>query len=117
MGMGKRGASADAASAPAVVAAAVEAGDLPSSPALARAAPEGGGAVETVCGVPLESGERVLFYSQPNHRTAKLVHIIFGVVFAVIVLGIFLIVYGVLYDRWHLKFVAMTNRRILTQTG
>ena len=73
--------------------------------------------LETVCGVPLEEGERVLLYIQPSHRTAKLLHIIAGVVLLVALVGIPLLIYGILYERWHLKFVVVTTRRILTKTG
>jgi hypothetical protein len=74
-------------------------------------------ALDTVCGLPLEPGERVVFYYAADHKLAKILHIAVGVLLAVVLFGFVLIVYGILYDRWHLKFVAITDRRILVKRG
>jgi hypothetical protein len=71
----------------------------------------------TVCGVPLEGGERVVFFARPRHTRNKLAYILAGVVLAPLLVGIAFIAYGLLYERWHLRFVAVTNRRIVIQRG
>jgi hypothetical protein len=71
----------------------------------------------TVCGVPLEAGERVVFFARPRHARNKLVYILAGIVLAPVLVGIAFIAYGLMYERWHLRFVAVTNRRIVLQRG
>jgi hypothetical protein len=71
----------------------------------------------TVLGTPLEPGERVLFFVTPNHARTKLLLVLLGILLAVVVFGIFVVIYGVLYDRWGIRFVAVTNHRILVQKG
>src|SRR5258706_6340212 len=88
----------------------------------AREAPtvEGVSAVEhleTVGGVPLEQGERVVLFALPNHRVAKIVHIVLGVLLIPLLVGIPLLIYGILYERWQLQFVALTDRRVITKKG
>ncbi len=73
--------------------------------------------LDTVCGVPLETGERVVMFFSADHKIAKWIHIVLGVVLLVVIFGLMLILYGVYYDRWHLRFVAITDRRIIMQTG
>ena len=72
---------------------------------------------ETVSGIPLEHGERVVLYYVADHKLAKTLHIAIGVLLAVVLFGIVLIVYGILYDRWHLKLVIVTDRRIIVKGG
>lgn len=76
-----------------------------------------GQALRTVCGAPLEPEERVIFFSQPRHTRSKLVYVLVGVLLSPLLVGIALIVYGLLYERWHLRFVAVTNRRVVVQRG
>jgi hypothetical protein len=71
----------------------------------------------TVCGVPLEAGERVVFFARPRHTRNKLVYIVAGILLAPVLVGIAFIAYGLMYERWHLRFVAVTNRRIVLQRG
>jgi hypothetical protein len=71
----------------------------------------------TVCGVPLEAGERVVLFARPRHTHNKLVYVLLGILLAPVLVGIAFIAYGVMYDRWHLRFVAITNRRVLLQRG
>lgn len=73
--------------------------------------------LDTVCGVPLETGERVVLFYAADHKVAKWIHIALGVVLLVAIFGLMLILYGVYYDRWHLRFVAITDRRIILQKG
>ena len=81
--------------------------------------PAGGDHVSlgTVLGTPLEKGERVLFFVAPDHTRTKVLLVLLGVLLAVLVFGIFVVIYGVLYDRWGIRFVALTNHRILVQKG
>jgi hypothetical protein len=71
----------------------------------------------TVCGVPLEAGERVVFFARPRHTRSRVVYVLAGVLLAPLVVGLAFIAYGLLYERWHLRFVAITNRRVLVQRG
>lgn len=71
----------------------------------------------TVCGVPLGAGERVVFFARPRHTRNKLVYVLVGVLLSPVLVGIAFIAYGLMYDRWHLRFVAVTNRRVLVQRG
>jgi hypothetical protein len=71
----------------------------------------------TVCGVPLEQGERVVFFARPQHTRKKVLYVILGVLLTPLVVGLALIAYGLMYERWHLRFVAITNRRVVLQRG
>jgi len=81
--------------------------------------PAGGDHVSlgTVRGFPLEPGERVVFYVAPDHSRTKTRLVLFGVLLAVVVFGLFLIYYGLKYERWGLRFVAVTNTRIIVGRG
>jgi hypothetical protein len=71
----------------------------------------------TVCGVPLEGGERVVFFARPRHGRQRMLYVVLGVLLAPLVVGFAFIAYGVLYERWHLRYVAITNRRLVVQRG
>lgn len=71
----------------------------------------------TVCGVPLEAGERVVFFARPSHARQKLLYVVLGALLAPFVVGFAFIAYGLMYERWHLRFVAITNRRVVLQRG
>jgi len=71
----------------------------------------------TVCGVPLEAGERVVFFARPRHARQKLLYVVLGALLAPLVVGFAFIAYGLMYERWHLRFVAITNRRVVLQRG
>jgi hypothetical protein len=73
--------------------------------------------LDSVCGVPLETGERVVVLYLPDHKIAKWMYIVVGVLLIPILFGLVLIAYGVMYERWHLRFVAITDRRLIVQTG
>jgi hypothetical protein len=94
-----------------------DADDSPEPPPLEEIALAPGQALETVSGVPLEAGERVLFYSRARHTTHKVAHILVGILLAPLIVGIAFLVYGILYERWHLRFVAITTKRIITKKG
>jgi hypothetical protein len=71
----------------------------------------------TVCGVPLEAGERVVFFARPRHVRQKVLYVVLGAFLAPLVVGFAFIAYGLMYERWHLRFVAITNRRVVLQRG
>jgi hypothetical protein len=71
----------------------------------------------TVCGVPLEAGERVVFFARPRHGRQKFLYVVLGALLAPLVVGFAFIAYGLMYERWHLRFVAITNRRVVLQRG
>lgn len=75
------------------------------------------GPLLTVCSVPLEPGERVVFFARPRHARQKVLYVVLGVLLAPLILGLAFVAYGLLYDRWHLRFVAVTNRRVVLQRG
>ena len=81
--------------------------------------PAGGDHVSlgTVLGTPLEKGERVLFFVAPDHTKTKVLLVLLGILLTVVIFGIFVVICGVLYDRWGIRFVAVTNHRILVQKG
>lgn len=71
----------------------------------------------TVCGVPLEAGERVVFFARPRHARQRVLYLVLGALLAPLVVGLAFIAYGLMYERWHLRFVAITNRRVVLQRG
>lgn len=81
--------------------------------------PAGGDYVSlgTVCGVPLESGERVVYFVAPDHTKTKRRIILWGALLTLILFGFVLIAYGAMYERWGLRFVALTNKRIIVGKG
>jgi hypothetical protein len=58
-----------------------------------------------------------VFFARPRHTRNKLAYILAGVLLAPLLVGIAFIAYGLMYERWHLRFVAVTNRRIVIQRG
>ena len=86
-------------------------------PSVRPIATTAGEPLDTVCGVPLETGERVVMFYAADHKVAKWIHIVLGVIFLVAIFGLLLILYGVYFERWHLKFVAITDRRVILQKG
>jgi hypothetical protein len=71
----------------------------------------------TVCGAALEQGERVLFFARARHVRSRVIYALLGVLLAPLLVGIAFLVYAVFYERWNLRFVAVTNRRVLVQRG
>ncbi len=71
----------------------------------------------TVCGVPLETGERVVLFARPRHARNKMVYVVVGILLAPLGVGFALIAYGLIYQRYNLRFLALTNRRIVLQRG
>ncbi|CAN5561938.1 hypothetical protein BH09MYX1_BH09MYX1_64220 [soil metagenome] len=84
-------------------------------------APAGGapamGTGQTVMGVPLEPGERVIWFKKHGYLLEKIIMITLGVFLLIVVVGIGLIIYGALLDRWKPKAHALTNRRLIYIDG
>ena len=78
------------------------------------AAPGGGG---SVLGVPLEPGERVVWFRVHSYTGEKVMLWIFGVLFLVVLIGIIFIVMAVTLDGRKPKAHAITNRRIIVFPG
>jgi hypothetical protein len=91
--------------------------ETPEPPSIRPARLAAGELLETVCAVPLEKGERVVLFARADHARAKVLHIVIGVLLLPLLVGIPLILYGVFYERWHLRFAAVTTRRVVLQTG
>ena len=81
-------------------------------PAGAMAAPG-----STVFGVPLEPGERVVYFKQHNHAVEKWMMIILGVLFLVVIIGLIFIYLGVTAETRNPKAHALTNRRLIYWPG
>lgn len=71
----------------------------------------------TLCGVALEQSERVVFFARPRHARQRVLYVLLGVLLAPLAVGVAFIAYGLMYERWHLRFVAVTDRRIILQRG
>jgi hypothetical protein len=71
----------------------------------------------TVCGAALEQGERVLFFARARHVRSRVIYALLGVLLTPLLVGIAFLVYGILYERWNLRFVAVTSRRVIVQRG
>lgn len=69
----------------------------------------------TVCGVPLEPGERVVWirdYGEPRSSTTVL-RIVFGLLFAIAVIGLVLLYMAFFPKKFHVRAHVVTNRRLL----
>ena len=75
----------------------------------------GGG--QTVMGVPLEPGERVIWFKKHSYLLDKIIMITLGVFFLIVIIGIGLIIYGIMLDRFKPKAHALTNRRLIYIDG
>jgi hypothetical protein len=66
----------------------------------------------TADGIQLETGERVIHFHACSYTSQRVLLIIVGIIFAIIVIGIALIVVGVLLPRWKPRSVIVTNKRV-----
>jgi hypothetical protein len=83
----------------------------------------GGGAMAvaggppTVQGVPLQPGERVLYYFKPSYTVDKVVFWIIGVILLFVLIGIVFIVLALLMDSRHPRAQIVTNMRVIEISG
>ncbi len=75
------------------------------------------GSGQTVMGVPLEPGERVVWFKKHSYMLEKIIMIVMGVIFLVFIIGIGLIIYGILLEKWKPAAHALTNRRLIYIDG
>gem|GEM_PF-2416128 len=75
----------------------------------------GGGG--TVMGVPLEPGERVIWFQRHDYTVDKVILWIFGVLFLFILIGIIFIILAVIHDGRNPRAHVITNRRIIVIDG
>ena len=77
------------------------------------AAMPGSGAQQAL-GVTLEPGERVIFYLKPSFTGDKVALWILGVILLVVVIGIFIILWAIFYEKTQPKGCFVTNRRLVS---
>jgi hypothetical protein len=75
------------------------------------------GGAPTVAGVPLEPGERVLYFVKPSYTTDKVVLLIFGVLLAIVLIGFIFIYLAVTIEERNPKAQALTDRRLVSVPG
>ena len=90
----------------------------------AAAAPWGGGAAmqsangpPTVCGVQLQPGERVIYFYKPSYTGDKVAMWILGVLFLVVIIGLFFIYLAVTTEARNPKAQIITNQRVIEVSG
>jgi hypothetical protein len=71
------------------------------------------GTPATVCGVPLEPGERVIYFHRTSHATAVIVGIIAGLLTLGIGIGFILIILAIRIPFANPTFYVLTTRRLL----
>jgi hypothetical protein len=84
------------------------------------AAPQAYGApagASSVMGIPLEPGERVLWFKRHDYTTEMVLNIIIGVVLLIVLVGIVFIVLGATVNGRKPRAHILTNRRIIYVTG
>ncbi len=73
----------------------------------------GGGAATTVLGLPLEPGERVVWFKKHDYTTEKVINIILGVLFLIIIIGALFIYLGLTIESRSPVAHVLTNRRLI----
>lgn len=76
-----------------------------------------GGGGGTVLGIPLDAGERVVWFKEHNHTAEKVILWIFGVLFAIVLIGLVFIYLAVTVDKRNPRAHAVTNRRFIYWPG
>ena len=81
--------------------------------------PYGGGAPMggTVMGVPLQPGERVIWFRKHDYATEMIVNIVLGVIFLVILVGAIFIILGLTVNGRNPRAHILTNRRLIWISG
>lgn len=75
------------------------------------------GASGTVMGVPLEPGERVIWFKRHDYTVDKIIMWVFGVLFLVVLIGIIFIILALIHDGRNPRAHVITNRRIIVIDG
>lgn len=71
----------------------------------------------SVLGIPLEPGERVIWFKKHDYTTEKVINWILGVLFAVVLIGFLFIYLAVTMDSRNPKAHILTNRRFIVIPG
>jgi hypothetical protein len=83
----------------------------------AGAAALAGGGTATVMGVPLQPGERVVYFHKPSYAVDKAVFWIVGLLTLIVLIGIIFIVLALLVDKRNPRAQIVTNRRVIRIDG
>ncbi|HQY60224.1 MAG: hypothetical protein IPQ09_26875 [Myxococcales bacterium] len=76
---------------------------------------QGGGG--TVMGIPLEPGERVIWFQRHDYTVDKVILWIFGVLFLIMLIGIIFIILAIIHDGRNPRAHVITNRRVIVIDG
>lgn len=68
---------------------------------------------QTVLGLPLEPGERVIWFKKHDYTMDKIIYIVMGVLLLVILIGVIFIYLGATMDSRRPQAHALTNRRVI----
>ncbi|CAN5734809.1 hypothetical protein BH09MYX1_BH09MYX1_48260 [soil metagenome] len=72
-----------------------------------------GYAAPTVLGLPLEAGERVVWFKKHDYTTEKVINIIVGALFLIIIIGVVFLYLGLTIESRSPVAHVLTNRRII----
>jgi hypothetical protein len=75
------------------------------------------GGAGTVMGVPMEPGERVIWFKRHDYTVDKIIMWVFGVLFLVVLIGIIFIILALIHDGRNPRAHIITNRRIIVIDG
>jgi hypothetical protein len=71
----------------------------------------------TVMGIPLEPGERVIYFKKHDYTMEMVIHIVLGVLFLVILIGLVFIYLGLTAKTRNPQAHIITNRRVILVPG
>jgi hypothetical protein len=78
---------------------------------------QAGGGGGTVLGVPLEPGERVIYFKKHDHTMEMVMMLIVGVLTLIVLIGIVFIILGLTVNSRNPKAHVVTNRRVIFFPG
>lgn len=68
-------------------------------------------------GVPLEPGERVVYYQRPNYRAEKTRLVVIGLLTLIVGVGVLFLALALFYDRLNPRAQIVTDRRVIVVDG
>jgi hypothetical protein len=71
----------------------------------------------TVDGIPLQPGERVVYFVKPDYSFTKVSLLIFGLLFLVVAVGVFFLFARARVDRRNARSLVITTQRLLVAHG
>jgi hypothetical protein len=74
-------------------------------------------AAGTVMGVPLEPGERVIWFKRHDYTVDKVIMWVLGVLMLIVIVGIIFIILALIHDGRNPRAHIITNRRIIVIDG